>query len=159
MPSDDSPVGYKRPPVHSRFQKGQSGNPRGRPKKVPDFMEDAAEILGGTVTGRAKGKSITLPMMQAMFRTLCRQALKGDNRALRRVIELMLTLEPVARDKAQEAEEKEKANRHVRREFYLACGLDPDAPIKPDPEGDKRFEAMMREERRRLMREARRSQR
>ena len=53
-------------------QKGQSGNPRGRPKKVPDFMEDAAEILGGTVTGQAKGKPITLPMVQAMFRTLCR---------------------------------------------------------------------------------------
>ena len=105
MPSDDSPVGYKRPPVHSRFQKGQSGNPRGRPKKVPDFMEDAAEILGGTVTGQAKGKSITLPTVQAMFRTLCRQALKGDNRALRRVIDLMLTLEPVARDKAKQAEE------------------------------------------------------
>ena len=32
MTSDDSRVGYKRPPVHSRFQKGQSGNPRGRPK-------------------------------------------------------------------------------------------------------------------------------
>ena len=117
MPSDDSPVGYKRPPVHSRFQKGQSGNPRGRPKKVPDFMEDAAEILGGTVTGQAKGKSITLPMVQAMFRTLCRQALKGDNQALRRVIELMLTLEPVARDKARQAEEKDKAMREVVRKF------------------------------------------
>jgi Family of unknown function (DUF5681) len=126
MPSDDSPVGYKRPPVERRFQKGQSGNPRGRPKKVADFMEDAAEILGGTVTGQAKGKSITLPMVQAMFRTLCRQALKGDNRALRRVIELMLTLEPVARDKARQAEGKEKANREIRRKFYLAIGLDPD---------------------------------
>jgi hypothetical protein len=26
------PVGYRKPPVHSRFKKGQSGNPRGRPK-------------------------------------------------------------------------------------------------------------------------------
>jgi hypothetical protein len=85
MTSDDSRVGYKRPPVHSRFKKGQSGNPRGRPKKAPDFMEDAAEILGGTVTGQAKGKPITLPAVQAMFRTLCRQALKGDNQALRGV--------------------------------------------------------------------------
>ena len=25
-------VGYRRPPVATRFQSGQSGNPRGRPK-------------------------------------------------------------------------------------------------------------------------------
>ena len=89
-------------------------------------MEDAALILGGTVTGQAKGKPITLPMVQAMFRTLCRQALKGDNPALRRLIQLMLTLEPVARDKAEEAEEKDRAMREVQRKFFLSIGLDPD---------------------------------
>jgi Family of unknown function (DUF5681) len=139
MPSDDSPVGYKMPPVHSRFQKGQSGNPRGRPKKVPDFMEDAALILGGTVTGQAKGKFITLPTVQAIFRTLCRRALKGDNQALRRIIDLMLTLEPAARDEAREAEEKDEAMREVQREFFRSIGLDPhefdDAQKEPDPGG------------------------
>ena len=162
MPSDDSAVGYKRPPAHSRFQKGQSGNPRGRPKKVADFMEDTAEIFGGTVTGQAKGKSITLPMVQAMFRTLCRQALKGDNRALRRVIELMLTLEPAARNKTKE---EDAATREATRKFDRLMGIDPDkmeeARKKPDPkrkELEKRLDALVRNERRRLMREARRSQ-
>jgi hypothetical protein len=141
MSSDDSPVGYKKPPVQTRFRKGQSGNPRGRPKKVADFMEDAAEILGGTVTGQAKGKSITLPMVQAMFRTLCRQALKGENRALRRVIELMVTLEPVARDKAKEAEEKDKAMREVQRKFFQSIGLldlFDDAQKEPAPGGKRK---------------------
>jgi hypothetical protein len=117
MTSDDSPVGYRRPPAHSRFQKGQSGNPRGRPKKQGDFMEDAALILGGTVTGQINGRSITLPTVQAVFRRLCRQALKGDNGALRRVIELMLTLEPAARDNAEEAKRKDKAKREIARKF------------------------------------------
>ena len=161
MANDDSHVGYKNPPVQSRFQKGQSGNPRGRPKKVPDFMEDAAEILGGTVTGQAKGKSVTLPTVQAVFRTLCRQALNGNNQALRRVIELILTLEPTARDKANE---KETAKRDATRKFYRLVGLDPDkiedSPKEPDPKMKellKRVDAMVKKERQRL-REFRRSQ-
>jgi hypothetical protein len=165
MTSDDSAVGYRRPPVHSRFKKGQSGNPRGRPKKVLDFMEDAAEILGGTVTGQAKGKSITLPTVQAVFRTVCRRALKGDSQALRRVIELMLTLEPAARDKAEKAKEEEAKTREASRKYVRLIGLDPDqveqARKVRDPKRDelnKRVEAMVRNERRRLMREAQRSQ-
>ena len=88
-------------------------------------MEDAAEILGGTVTGQAKGKPITLPAMQAMFRTLCRDALKGDNRALRGVIGLMLTLEPVARAKANEAKERDKELREVAEKFFRLSGAMP----------------------------------
>ena len=161
MANDDSPIGYKNPPVQSRFQKGQSGNPRGRPKKVPDFMEDAAEILGGTVTGQAKGKSITLPITQAMFRAICRQALKGDNQALRRIIELMLTLEPAARDKAKE---DDTAKREAARKFNRLAGVDSykidDPPKEPDPKWEelrKRVDALVNEERQRLIREARRS--
>ena len=33
---DDDKVGYGKPPKHSRFQPGRSGNPRGRPKKKPE---------------------------------------------------------------------------------------------------------------------------
>lgn len=80
-------------------------------------MEDAAEILGGTVTGQAKGKPITLPAVQAMFRILCHRALKGDKRALRGVIEQMLTLEPMARGKVKEKDARDAALREVARKF------------------------------------------
>lgn len=159
MTKDDSPVGYKNPPGHGRFKKGRSGNPQGRPKKVPDFMEDAAEILGGTVTGQAKGKPITLPMVQAIFRRLCRQALKGDNQALRRIIDLMLTLEPAARDKANE---KTTANQDIVRKFNRLAGVDSykidDTPREPDPKSEelkKQADAIVKKERQRLIREAR----
>jgi hypothetical protein len=89
-------------------------------------MEDAAEILGGTVTGQAKGKSITLPTVQAVFRTLCRDALRGDNGALRWVIELMLTLVPVARDKAKQKDARDAAIREAARKFDRLMGRDPD---------------------------------
>jgi len=74
-----------------------------------------------------------------MFRTLCRQALKGDNQALRRVIELMLTLEPVARDKAREKEEKDARLRETARKYDRLMGADADkieeARNSPIPRG------------------------
>lgn len=33
--SGDDTVGYARPPKANRFKKGTSGNPKGRPKKLP----------------------------------------------------------------------------------------------------------------------------
>ncbi len=162
MANDDSPIGYKRPPAHSRFQKGQSGNPRGRPKKTPDFLEDAVMILGAPVTGRANGKEITLPMIQAVFRRLCRNALKGDNAALRRVVELMLTLEPEAQ---QQAEQNSRAGGEAKRKLRQMLGFDTDAiddrPKEPDPkmeEFKKQADAMAKEERKRLIHEAKRRQ-
>ena len=42
----DGKVGYKRPPIHTRFQKGQSGNPLGREKGVRNFAADVKRSLG-----------------------------------------------------------------------------------------------------------------
>jgi hypothetical protein len=102
-----------------------------------------------------------------MFRSLCRKALKGDNAALRRVIDLMLTLEPVAR---QQAEQNSKGMREALRDLDRRCGHDPDAisrgPKEPNPELERKMErinkqaaAMAKEERKRLIREARDRQR
>jgi hypothetical protein len=77
----------------------------------------------------------------------------------------MLSLEPAARDKARDKQENDARLREAARKFDRLMGADPDeieaARKRPDPERDKldkRVEAMVRKERRRLMREARRSQ-
>lgn len=134
MDEDDAaPVRYRNPPKAHRFQKGRSGNPTGRRKRKLDFFADAREILGGTVTGRAKDKSITLPMVQAMFRSMCRQALSGDNGALRRVIELQLLLVPLAAGEAAEKALEEKG----KREFLLELGVSSDQIGRPRPKPKK----------------------
>src|SRR5688500_4452105 len=59
-------VGYSKPPVASRFRKGQSGNPRGRPKGSRNIITDIEEALdqkvkvgeGGKVRRIRKGKLI-----------------------------------------------------------------------------------------------------
>jgi uncharacterized protein DUF5681 len=42
--NDDYEVGYGKPPVATRFKKGQCGNPGGKPKKVAPAL-DPGKIL------------------------------------------------------------------------------------------------------------------
>lgn len=80
-------------------------------RQPPGSTKAAVELHGGTVSGQATGKSIPSPTVQVVFRKLCRQALEGYTPAQRRVVELMLTLEPVAR-----ASQKRQKRRTRRRE-------------------------------------------
>lgn len=94
-------------------------------RQPPGSTKAAVELHGGTVSGQATGKSITSPTVQVVFRKLCRQALEGYTPAPRRVVELMLTLEPVARAKSEEAKEKDKEAREASRSFYGCLGSTP----------------------------------
>ena len=40
----DDPVGYKRPPINTRFKPGTSGNPQGRPTGVRNFKTELREL-------------------------------------------------------------------------------------------------------------------
>lgn len=154
MSKDESPVGFRNPPVETRFKKGQSGNPKGRPSRKATFFSDAAEILGGSVTGKKSEKTVSIPMMQAMFRTMCRQALTGDNQALRRIIELQLVLVPAAEAKSASFDaEVRQANEILAKIF----GLDPSQikrhHKKKTPEQkaeDRRIAKLVQQERKRL---------
>ena len=57
MPPDpDYEVGYKKPPQHTRFKQGQSGNPRAKPKRSHDFASLLTEILDERVTMTENGQ-------------------------------------------------------------------------------------------------------
>src|ERR1700719_4334452 len=80
--SPDDKVGYKRPPVHSRFQKGQSGNPRGRQKGVRNFAADVKGSLEIPVTLNDRGKVKRVSTQKALILRLREKALKDSLRAL-----------------------------------------------------------------------------
>lgn len=78
----DQGVGYGRPPRHSRFKPGQSGNPRGRPKGSLNFTSDLKNTLQAAVTLNDGGKSRRVTTQKAALLRLREKALKGDVRAL-----------------------------------------------------------------------------
>lgn len=82
--TDDAPAatGYRRPPEATRFRKGQSGNPRGRPRnRRKDIPYDT--VLGQMVTIREDGRERRVTAAEAFLLHLTRKGLAGDNAAAR----------------------------------------------------------------------------
>ena len=86
--SDDHPVGYAHPPIHSRFKKGQSGNPEGRPKRKIAGKTNITELLNEPIKVRADGKSRHMSPFEASLRQLVAKALKKDLRAILKFVKL-----------------------------------------------------------------------
>jgi hypothetical protein len=89
--SDD--VGYKKPPRQTRFAKGQSGNPRGRPKGSLNFASRFTLIMHEPVQVTQNGRSKTMPAVDAILLQYRNAALGGDRHAIREVLRLQQLLE------------------------------------------------------------------
>lgn len=130
---DDYEVGYGKPPEASRWQKGQSGNPKGRPKTRADHLRDAAAILSEPVTARTPdGKPVSLAGLEAAYLALCRKGLKGDVPALLRAISFMLEVQDAVEAKTDdERREREELIAHLERHGVPIEGLR-DRPLDGD---------------------------
>lgn len=89
MMSDDE-IGYRKPPKHARFKPGQSGNPKGRPKGGRNFKTDLMATLKAPVRVTKDGKPKTLSTQEAILYRLREKALKGEARAIDRLVALAL---------------------------------------------------------------------
>lgn len=79
--SESGKAGYGKPPVGSRFKKGQSGNPKGRPKAEPlNDVQMFHEILNEPIAVKVGGKVRTIPAKIAMLRMMIHDGLRGSAR-------------------------------------------------------------------------------
>jgi Family of unknown function (DUF5681) len=84
MPSDkerDYKVGYGKPPCRTRFQKGQSGNPQGRPSGAKNLANLLSAALNERVIIDENGVRRKLPKGHAFIKRLVDRAVAGDWRA------------------------------------------------------------------------------
>jgi hypothetical protein len=82
VPDETENVGFKRPPKHSRFRPGQSGNPSGRPVGVRTLKSDLVDELRQETTVQEHGRKQSVSKQRAFIKTLVAGAINGDMRAI-----------------------------------------------------------------------------
>lgn len=82
---DGDRVGYGKPPKHTRFRSGQSGNPRGRARVVDfkDWENPIQKYMLELITVTVKGKKEKMPVVDALVKTAIRRALEGCTKHLK----------------------------------------------------------------------------
>lgn len=98
-------VGYGKPPKSGQFQKGRSGNPKGRPprgktlRSIDDLHQIVLTEVNEDVTFKIDGIKVTMSAIQAAIKRLKAMALRGDRLAIKDLLKLAQTAD--ARNKEQ----------------------------------------------------------
>jgi hypothetical protein len=91
--SSHSPVGYCNPPQGTRFKKGQSGNPKGRPKGTLNMATVLERTLREKVVISENGKRKTVTKLEAAMNQLIQKAAMGDLKASQLLWSLVRSVE------------------------------------------------------------------
>lgn len=81
-------VGYGKPPRDTRFQPGQSGNPKGRQKGTKSFKAAVGAILNETIKVQTPQGAKRITKLEALVHTSLNSALKGDAKAADQVFRI-----------------------------------------------------------------------
>ena len=111
-------VGYGRPPKATRFKPGFSGNPHGRPKGAKNFKTLFEEELRAKIAIRDGRETKSVSKQEAVIKTIMRDALKGDPKAITNLLNLILKLD-LAKSEEASAPDRDRASESILA-AYLA---------------------------------------
>jgi hypothetical protein len=134
-------IGFKRPPPWERFQKGQSGNPQGRPKgtgkknaagkalpALTPTEQHLHKLVEETVTVTLGGKKVQITKREALLLNQVNHAMKGNPLVMRDVAKAIADLDAKslaiasAEAEAEQQAAKEKAE-HYEAMYRYYTGL------------------------------------
>lgn len=117
--SNDYEVGYGKPPEKTQWQKGRSGNPKGRPKGVKNLKTELLEEFLETIPVKEGGNRKMVSKQRAMIKSLMAKAVQGDARAASTLLNMFLKLVPEEPDD-KEVIDLTKTDEAILREFEAA---------------------------------------
>ena len=135
-------IGYKKPPKHTRFRKGQSGNPKGRAKGARNIWTILQEEARIVVAFSENGKPSKASKTELAIRSAMNKAVKGDLRALQIILKLFETHAPspetVGRSAAVQAPaiSRHEMDREILDMLGLSEHLSPSEASSDDPPAD-----------------------
>ena len=101
-PPDNDQVGYGHPPLKFRWKKGQSGNPRKKPRRPESIVEMIDRLLLSAVTFTLNGETKRGTALEAIVSQLQLKEIAGSSRASRILVDY-----------------RELANQHAEKQIQL----------------------------------------
>src|SRR5262249_45658217 len=130
-------VGYGKPPKHTRFRPGTSGNPTGKRKGARNLSTAVKKALLVPVKLKDGGKARKVSTQEAVLMRLREKALKGDARSLDRMIDLarQFNNDPYANATSHSSAEDEEILAAYEQEILARHGR---LRVEPGPDSMKK---------------------
>jgi hypothetical protein len=136
--NDDTDVGYGRPPKRNRFRKGQSGNPKGRPKGKLNSATVLEQALQKRVVINENGVRRTITKLEAMYTQLVNQAASGNLTAVKLLTALLRFGEEQADQEVQPGSQAAEADQKVLQTLLRRLrGATKETDHDPDPDPEQ----------------------
>ena len=111
----DYEVGYGKPPLHTRFQKGRSGNPNGRPRGRKNMSTLLSDALNGSVIVVESGRRKKITKREAIITQLVNRSASADLKATQIVLAMLREVEAQADGSADPAALTETDQQIIKR--------------------------------------------
>jgi hypothetical protein len=86
-------IGYGRPPLNRRFERGRSGNPRGRPRGSYELSTILERAVSEKVVVKQGERRRKISKREAMLTQLANKAAAGDHRSIQLLVALLQQIE------------------------------------------------------------------
>jgi len=113
-------VGFGKPPKHSQFKKGESGNRRGRPRGTLNLAKVLERTLREKVVVKEHGRRKVITKLEAAISQLVNKATSGDRHAVRYLCQLVISGEErsvAAEPTTQSTDTDQKVMNNILKRF------------------------------------------